>query len=103
MSWSIFRPRHAPRVIRQSFSESGWGFSAGDHLELGGLPAHVYKENGESKMTPCAEIWRRQSEAEKLMDTGLMPFLSIRGRDAIWLARYQSIRHPSTAPQGGWK
>ncbi len=89
-------------LLGQSFSESGGEFSADDNLELRGLPAHVYKEGGESKMTPCAEIWMSESTAEDLMDKGLMPFQSIRGRDAIRLARFQSIRQPATALSGCW-
>ena len=53
-------------------------------------------------MNPCAESWLKDAQAEKLLEHGLMPFQSTRGRDAIRLARVQSIREPLTGLAGPW-
>ena len=89
-------------LLGQSFSDAGWDFSPGDHLLLEGLPTHIYREDGESKMTPCAEVWMSETQATGLMNTGLMPCLSIRGRDAVRLGRFQSISQPLAALSGRW-
>jgi type VI secretion system protein ImpC len=89
-------------LLGQSFAQSGWEFSPGDNLEMGGLPLHVYKEDGESKMTPCAEVWLSDTDYEGLLGRGLMPFFSIRGRDAVRLARFQSICTPAAVLRGRW-
>jgi len=89
-------------LLGQSFGQSGWEFSPEDNLELEGLPLHVYKESGESKMTPCAEVWLSDADYEGLLDCGLMPFFSIRGRDAVRLARFQAVSTPAAALCGRW-
>ena len=90
-------------LLGQSFAQSGWEFSPDDNLELRGLPLHVYKEHGESKMTPCAEVWLSDADYEGLLGRGLMPFFSIRGQDAVRLARFQSLTQPPTALPGRWE
>lgn len=89
-------------LLGQMFAESGWGMSPGAGLELGGLPVHLWKDGDESQMTPCAEFWLKDTQAEKLLEDGLMPFQSIRGKDAIRLSRIQSIRQPPAALAGRW-
>jgi type VI secretion system protein ImpC len=81
-------------LLGQMFAESGWEMSLGAGLELGGLPVHTWKKGQESQVTPCAETWLNETQAERLLEHGLMPFQSIRGRDVIRLARVQSIRQP---------
>ena len=90
-------------LLGQMFGESGWEMSPGAGLELGGLPVHLFKEGNESQMTPCAEFWLKDAQAEKLLEHGLMPFQSIQGKDAIRLARVQSIRQPFSPLAGRWK
>src|SRR5260370_27250159 len=43
-------------LIAEAFSESGWDMRPGDALDISGLPAHVYKKDGEAVMKPCAEV-----------------------------------------------
>ena len=90
-------------LLGQSFRQSGWVLEPGELCELGGLPVHVFKHDGESQMTPCAEIWLNETAAEDYVEQGLMPFLSIRGRDAIRLARFQSVSEPAAPLQGRWR
>ena len=88
--------------LGQMFAESGWRMSPGQGLELDGLPFHSWKEGNESHMAPCGEIWLNDAQTERLLAAGLTPFQSIQGKDAIRLARLQSIHQPLTALAGRW-
>ena len=90
-------------LLGQMFAQSGWEMNPYTRLELGGLPVHLWRENGESHMTPCGEIWLTDAQAEKLLQHGLMPFQSIQGKDAIRLARAQSIHEPPAPLAGRWE
>ena len=89
-------------LLGQMFAESGWRMSPGQGLELDGLPFHSWKEGNESHMAPCGEIWLNDAQTERLLAAGLTPFQSIQGKDAIRLARLQSIHQPLTALAGRW-
>ena len=89
-------------LLGQGFSESGWEMRPGKVQEIGGLPIHVYKSGGESKATPCAEVVLTESAAEAILDAGVMPLLSFKGRDTIRLARFQSLADPPTPLAGRW-
>ncbi len=89
-------------LLGQSFRESEWDFEPGDLAELSGLPMHARREDGEATMTPCAERWLTDRHAENLLGFGIMPLLSIRGRDAARLVRFQSIADPPRSLAGLW-
>lgn len=89
-------------LLGQLFAESGWEMDPKAGLELDGLPVHSWKTGNEPQMTPCGEIWLKDAQAERLLAAGLMPFQSIHGKDAIRLARLQSVHQPLTALAGQW-
>lgn len=89
-------------LLAQGFLEGGWDLNPDAVRELSGLPLHVYKEDGESKMTPCAELWLGHDAAEACLEQGLMPVQSIRGQDAVRVTRFQSISHPPQPLRGPW-
>jgi type VI secretion system ImpC/EvpB family protein len=89
-------------LFTQAFAASGWAMSPGPSMDLGGLPVHVRKDGHETEMTPCAEIWLNDPQADKLLQQGLMPLQSFRGRDAVRLTRVQSIRTPAAPLAGPW-
>lgn len=89
-------------MIGQAFRENAWDFAPDDVNELSGLPLHTFEDDGEKKMTPCAELWLTDKRAEKLLAHGIMPLLSIRGRDAARILRFQSIAHQPTPLAGRW-
>jgi type VI secretion system protein ImpC len=62
-----------------------------DGLDLQRLPVHNYKEDGEWKMTPCAEVWMTEPQVSALMELGLMPLISFRDSDRIRLAGFRAI------------
>lgn len=90
-------------LLGQQFAASGWGMDPDAGLELAGLPVHLFKQDGESQMTPCAELWLTDTQAERLLAEGLMPFQSVRGKDAIRLLRVQSLRYPPAPLAGRWQ
>jgi type VI secretion system protein ImpC len=79
------------RLIIEDFSEEDWRMTPGRSLDLTGLPAHVYEEDGEKVLKPCAELLLTQDVAEKLMEKGLMPLLSLKNSDRAHLAGYRAI------------
>ena len=89
-------------LIAQAFSEDEWQMRAGSHQEMRGFPVHVYQDNGDSEMKPCAELWLTQSEVEQLLEEGFMPLISIRGSDSIRVAGIQSIAPDAKPLAGPW-
>jgi type VI secretion system protein ImpC len=89
-------------LLGQAFGEAGWQMRPGMVRDLDGLPAHVRYQDGEACLKPCAEALMTENAAEILMDTGLMPLLSIKGRDIVRLARFQSIASPPSPLGGRW-
>jgi type VI secretion system protein ImpC len=65
--------------------------SGEESLNIHSLPAHIYKEDGETAVKPCAEFLMRQTDCERLMENGLMPLLSMKGQDWIRLAGFRAI------------
>ncbi len=64
-------------------------------LDIEDLPAHVYKKDGEATMKPCAEVLMTESEAELLMERGLIPLISMKDSDRVRVAGLRSIDgHP---------
>lgn len=67
-----------------------------------GLPLHVYREDGESKIKPCAEVLLTEHQAEYLLEQGIMPLATLKGQDAAMVVRFQSIASPLAALAGRW-
>ena len=89
-------------LLAEAFSESGWDLRPGEISEISGLPAHVYRADGESHLKPCAEALLSEAAAEAILERGLMPFVSVKGSDAIRLVRFQSIAMPAARLAGRW-
>lgn len=90
-------------LLAEAFAESGWDMRPGEINEISGLPAHVYRADGESHLKPCAEALLSEDAAEAILDRGLMPLVSVKGADAIRLVRFQSIAIPAAALAGRWR
>ncbi len=89
-------------LLGEAFSESGWEMRPGEIGEISGLPAHVYRADGESHLKPCAEALLTEDAAEAILDRGLMPLMSIKGADTIRMPRFQSIAMPAAPLAGRW-
>jgi type VI secretion system protein ImpC len=93
----------AALLLGESFAARGWHLRPDDHLEVRGLPLHVYRADGTAVTKPCAETLITERVALRLMDAGLMPLLSQRGGDVVRLAVFQSIADPATPLEGPWQ
>jgi len=89
-------------LLAEAFREFGWSFTRGLGCEMGQLPMHIYKSDGEKHITPCAEAFLTERAMQILIDKGLMPLISIKGRDAALLPRFQSIAEPLAPLAGSW-
>ena len=89
-------------LLAQSFREAGWAMRPGDHLERGDLPAHTWHEGGEPRLEPCAEALLTERALEAMLGRGVMPLMSFPGRNAVKLARFQSLADPPAALAGSW-
>jgi type VI secretion system protein ImpC len=90
------------RLLAENFTLQGWDMAPGSHVDLGYLPAHNYKEDGESKLQPCAELLLSESTMVAMLDQGLMPLVSYRNQNTAVLGRFQSIAFPLQALAGPW-
>ena len=85
-------------LLVNSFANDGWDMElGGTGGQIGGLPVHVFKADGETQTTPCAEEWLSEKAADAILARGLMPVLSVRGRDSVLLVSLRSISDPARA------
>ena len=89
-------------LLGQAFAMKGWPFQPGGTLDVGNLPLHIFKENGESRLKPCTETLLSQRAAERILEKGIMPLLSFLNQDTVRLARFQAIAEPLTQLAGRW-
>jgi type VI secretion system protein ImpC len=89
-------------LLAESFRRDGWGMRPGVLSEIDRLPLHAYEQSGESELQPCAEALLTDEAIERILEKGLMPLLSLKGRDLVRLARFQSIAQPPRALAGPW-
>ena len=90
------------QLLAQTYRELSWDFGQRFVQDVDGLPLHMYKKDGQSVYQSCAEVQLSQSEAEQLMEYGVMPIVSFKNMDRIRLGRFQSIADPPTVLKGRW-
>jgi type VI secretion system protein ImpC len=79
------------RLIGASFAEAGWDTMPDTSGNIDDLPAHTWSEDGESRMQPCAEALIGERGSRRMLERGLIPLLSHRGRNAVRVVRIASI------------
>ncbi|MFN7933406.1 MAG: type VI secretion system contractile sheath large subunit [Bryobacteraceae bacterium] len=89
-------------LLGQNFAEFGWSMDGAEILTIGRLPLHMYKEGGESKITPCMEVCLTMTSIEAIGHQGLMVFIAYAGRDEARLAGFRSISTGGEAIAGRW-
>jgi type VI secretion system protein ImpC len=89
-------------LLGEAFSESGWNLRPGEINEISGLPAHVYRADGEPQLKPCAEALLTEDAAEAILDQGLMLLLSTKDSDSVRLLHFESIAEPTAPLAGRW-
>jgi type VI secretion system protein ImpC len=90
-------------LLAQSFREEGWDLRPGVRAEIDGLPLHVYQHDGEFELQPCSEALLTEDAAARILQLGVMPLVTLKGRDAVRLVRFQSIADPPRALAGRWQ
>ena len=91
------------RLLAEAFAQDGWEMRPGAHPEIDRLPVHIYEDEGEKQAKPCAEVLLTERDIDWILDQGYMPLASIKGRDAVRLARFQSIAKPLARLSGRWE
>jgi type VI secretion system protein ImpC len=89
-------------LLAESFKYQGRAMRPGAISDIDGLPLHAYERDGESQLKPCAEILLTGDAVEHILENGLMPLVSLKGRDLVRLARFQSIAEPPRPLAGPW-
>jgi len=89
-------------MVGQSFEEAGWEMRPGSRLQMENLPLHTYRAQGELQAKPCAEVLLTDEAVERILDQGLMPLVSYKGRDRVRVGRFQSIAEPHGLLHGRW-
>jgi type VI secretion system protein ImpC len=90
-------------LIAKSFLHSGWNLQLGDEQEIDGLPLHVYEQEGQSEIKPCAEVLMTVAGAQKIIDRGLIPLITMKNTDAVRVGMFQSIASPPSRLFGPWE
>jgi len=89
-------------LIGRAFEARGWQMEPGDVVQLDELPAYTYELDGLPRLYPCAEAYFSERVMGAVLGCGVMPFVSFRDRNAVRLARFQSIAEPLRALAGPW-
>ncbi|MGD9560735.1 MAG: type VI secretion system contractile sheath large subunit [Pyrinomonadaceae bacterium] len=90
------------QLLAGTFSELNWQFGQQFMTDVGGLPLHMYKRDGQTVYQPCAEVQLSQNAAELLADHGIMPIVSFKNTDQVRLLRFQSISESAPTLKGRW-
>ena len=83
-------------LIADAFAANGWDFDTCGGGQVFGLPVHTLTTAGETEAKPCAEAWLSERAAEAILEHGIVPVASIRGRDAVEIRALQSFAKPAT-------
>jgi len=83
------------RLIADAFAAQGSDLEAhGGGGEVSGLPIHKFTSDGETQVKPCAEAWLGERAAITILSHGIMPVLSVHGRDAVQLLTLRALSNP---------
>ena len=61
------------------------------NCEIDNLPLHVYDEDGESLVTPCAEVNMSDAVFEALRDVGICSIRSIKNKDSVLIPGLNTV------------
>lgn len=89
-------------LIAEAFIRNEWNLKPGSMLDIENLPLHLYKQAGEPRTKPCAEVVFTEEAAELILENGIMPLLSFKNQDRVRLARFQSLADPPAHLAGRW-
>jgi type VI secretion system protein ImpC len=75
----------------------------GNLSQIENLPLHTYRVEGDSQLKPCAEVLLTEEAVEHILNHGLIPLVSYKGRDSVRVGRFQSIAEPHRPLAGRWQ
>jgi type VI secretion system protein ImpC len=81
-------------LLADAFAAAGGKFDTPRGGQIFGLPVHAFIKDGETQAKPCAEAWLTEKAAEVILNHGIMPVASIRGRDAVEVKTLQAFSVP---------
>jgi type VI secretion system protein ImpC len=85
-------------VLNESFAnqlaDEETEFVVPDCGELGDLPAHKFKEDGEVAIKPYGEAWLTERAADRITARGIMPLLSRKDYNSIRVPSLHSVALP---------
>lgn len=78
-------------LLGRAFTDRGWSLGPQSGGDIDGLPVHVEAAGPDRTAMPCAEAWLTDSAANRLLEKGLIPVLSVQNRDAVRVPRLTAI------------
>ncbi len=79
-------------LMAQSYRKNGMALGLGSVMTLGEIPFHYVKDQyGDQVALPCTERNLTQTKTQAAIGRGLMPVMSVKGRDEIRLGSFQSL------------
>ncbi len=89
-------------LLARSFRKTGPSLGLGQVMSLGGMPYHYVKDRyGDQVALPCTERNLTQTRTQAAIARGLMPVVSVKGRDEVRLASFQALAGSTVL--GPWK
>lgn len=89
-------------VLVGAFEEGGWDLEPETAAEIHGLPSHVFEAGLETRVTPPSEVVLTLRAAERILEAGLVPVLSLKGSESVRVARLQPIARATRVLAGRW-
>ncbi|NOQ14085.1 MAG: hypothetical protein GQ583_06350, partial [Methyloprofundus sp.] len=65
-------------LIAKTFMQQGWNMQLGEYMEITDLPAYIQRVDDVTKLQPCAEVCMNDQTVGKILERGIMPFISHR-------------------------
>ena len=90
-------------LLADGFRAEGWEMRLRGFGEVSDLPVHSFTVDGERHVKPCAEAWLSERAGEAIAARGLVPVLSVRGRDSVRVEELRSLREPGAPLAGRWQ
>ena len=79
-------------LLARSFRKTGPSLGLGSVMSLGEIPFHYVKDRyGDQVALPCTERNLTQVKTQNAIARGFMPVVSVKGRDEVRLASFQSL------------
>ena len=92
----------ATLLMANAYTMRGWHFAPGVVNEVDDLPLHAYSRDGESFITPCAEIYTIDRAAQEMINAGILPVRSVKNSVSVLIPEFVSV-HTSKTLKGRWQ